>query len=497
MRFSRAAAIAFAALSAFSAPALAHSLKDVDRDPFAKEEYFQPMDVQAPDFNLRDAAGKPVGLVDFRGKVVVLNFIYTNCPDVCPLQSEKIAQLQTMINATSMKESVQFVTITTDPKRDTGKVLSDYGLAHGLDPVSWIFLTAASGEPEDTTRKIAKAYGLEFTPGEAGAQMHGIVTHVIDRDGRMRARFHGLKFEPANFRSFRQRAREPRAAASPGGAGSLGAAERAVLMADEPGNDEAKDGPPARRVGANRLTRAALGVSVVSITVSLFALLFAAGVLPIRGGAFETQALAFVRAHPEAIIESIHMLDARQKVAETDEVSAALGQKDDEIFNDASAPVGVNPKGKTLLVEFFDYNCPYCRKEAPILAAAEKADPELRVVYKEFPILGPGSTFAARAALASRTQGKYLAFHDAMFAHPGAIAESSALEIAAQVGLDVERLKKDMQDRAIDAAIKRNLALADALHISGTPTFVAGQQVHPGLVDADGMKSLIAAARGE
>jgi protein SCO1/2 len=199
MRTSRAAAIALVALSALSAPALPHSLQDLDRDLFAKEKYFQPVDLQAPDFDLRDADGKRMRFADFRGKVVVLNFIYTNCPDVCPLHSEKIAQIQKMINASPMKSMVEFVSVTTDPKRDSGQVLRDYGDAHGLDPANWVFLTAAPSESEDTTRKIAKAYGLEFIVGEEGEQMHGIVTHVIDQDGRMRARFHGLKFEPVNL----------------------------------------------------------------------------------------------------------------------------------------------------------------------------------------------------------------------------------------------------------------------------------------------------------
>jgi protein-disulfide isomerase len=201
-------------------------------------------------------------------------------------------------------------------------------------------------------------------------------------------------------------------------------------MEPEPGNDEAKERPAARRVGANRLTHAALGLSAVSIILSLLALLFASGVLPIRGGAFETQALAFIRAHPEAIIESMIALEIRRRTDEANELTSVLDQRRDEIFNDASAPVGVNPHGDAILVEFVDYNCPYCRKESPILAAAEKADPGLRVVYKEFPILGPGSTFAARAALASRAQGKYLAFHDAMLAHPGALTETSAPAVA-------------------------------------------------------------------
>jgi protein SCO1/2 len=104
-----------------------------------------------------------------------------------------------MINQSPMKTMIEFVTITTDPKRDTGPVLTDYGQTHGLDPVNWVFLTSAQDQREDSTRKIAEAYGLKFTEGEEGMQMHGIVTHVSDQDGRLRARFHGLKFEPVNL----------------------------------------------------------------------------------------------------------------------------------------------------------------------------------------------------------------------------------------------------------------------------------------------------------
>ncbi|CAN7661944.1 SCO family protein [Pararhizobium sp. LjRoot255] len=192
-------ALAIATMIALIAPASAHSLEEVDQGLRDKEKYFQAIDSEAPGFSLLDADGHAVSLSDLRGKVVVLNFVYTNCPDVCPLHAERIAEIQKMVNQTPMKEMVEFVTITTDPKRDNGPVLSDYGEAHGLDPVNWVFLTSAPDRPEDTTRKLAEAYGLKFTEGEDGMQMHGIVTHVIDQDGRLRARFHGLKFEPVNF----------------------------------------------------------------------------------------------------------------------------------------------------------------------------------------------------------------------------------------------------------------------------------------------------------
>lgn len=185
--------------AAVASAASAHSLKELDDQLFAKDKYFQQVDIPAPGFALQDADGRAVALSDFLGKVVVLNFIYTNCPDQCPLQTEKLAQIQTAVNGTPMKELVAFITITTDPKRDTGPVLRDYEKAHGVDPSNWAFLTAAPDQPDDTTRKIAKAYGLEFTPGGDGVEVHGIVTHVIDQSGRMLARFHGLEFDSTSL----------------------------------------------------------------------------------------------------------------------------------------------------------------------------------------------------------------------------------------------------------------------------------------------------------
>jgi protein SCO1/2 len=199
MRVLYPALLAILLMVTCATAALAHSLEEVDQDLRDKEKYFQAVDVDAPAFTLQDAAGRTVSLSDLRGKVVILNFVYTNCPDVCPLHAERIAELQKMTNQTPMKAMVEFVTITTDPQRDRGAVLTEYGEAHGLDPANWAFLTAGPDQPEDTTRKVAESYGLKFTENSEGMQMHGIVTHVIDQDGRLRARFHGLKFEPVNL----------------------------------------------------------------------------------------------------------------------------------------------------------------------------------------------------------------------------------------------------------------------------------------------------------
>lgn len=183
-------------------PAAAHSIKDkseLDRLMGDKEKYFQPLDKDAPDFTLQDADGKAVSRADLRGKVVVLHFIYAGCPDVCPLHADRIAEIQEMVNKTPMTEQVQFITITTDPKNDTPDVLRAYGPAHGLDAVNWVFLTTTPDQPEDATRRLAEAHGHKFTKTEDGYQVHSVVTHIFDKQGRWRANFHGLRFEPTNL----------------------------------------------------------------------------------------------------------------------------------------------------------------------------------------------------------------------------------------------------------------------------------------------------------
>jgi protein SCO1/2 len=185
--------------AALASPAVAHTLDDVEQDLLSKEKYFQPVDKEAPGFTLQDADGRVVSLTDFRGKVVVLHFIYTNCPDSCPLHAEKIAEIQKMVNITPMKTEAEFISITTDPRRDRGQVLRDFAGNHGLDPSNWIFLTTAPGEPEDLTRELAKSYGVEFKVAENGEQMHGVLTNIIDQKGSLRGRFHGLEFSNLNL----------------------------------------------------------------------------------------------------------------------------------------------------------------------------------------------------------------------------------------------------------------------------------------------------------
>lgn len=198
MRHSIAFGLGLLFLFTGSLQVSAHSLKSLENQLYNKEKYFQALDKKTPDFTLQDADGKSIGLRDLRGKVVVLHFIYTNCPDVCPLHAERIAEIQQMINPTPMRDLVRFVTITTDPKNDTPEVMRKYGPARGLDPVNWMFLTSGP-EKLAATRKLVERFGHKFTKDGDGYQLHSVVTHVIDMEGRWRANFHGLKFQPTNL----------------------------------------------------------------------------------------------------------------------------------------------------------------------------------------------------------------------------------------------------------------------------------------------------------
>jgi protein-disulfide isomerase len=213
--------------------------------------------------------------------------------------------------------------------------------------------------------------------------------------------------------------------------------------------------------------------------------------------AFGAKVRAYLLAHPEVIMEAVQILQQRQQAARADLVKGVIAARARELFHDPAAPEGGNPAGDVTLVEFFDYNCPYCRSVAPTLVELRGADPGLRLVYKEFPILGPGSEAAARAALAAERQGKYQALHDALMQAREKLVEADVFGAAQAVGLDLDQLKRDMADPAIEAAIARNRALAAALGIDGTPGFVIADRVVPGALDRPTLEGLIAVARGK
>ena len=210
---------------------------------------------------------------------------------------------------------------------------------------------------------------------------------------------------------------------------------------------------------------------------------------------FELRIREYLLANPEVIVEAVQLLEERQRQAAVSEGRDLLAARAEQIFNHPESPVGGNRTGEPTLVEFFDYNCPYCRQVAPVMIEAEAADPALRIVYKEFPILGPNSLFAAKAALAAERQGKYAEFHKAMMLMDGPADEAATVATAAEIGLDLDRLRADMQDPSIQAEIGRNMELAGALRISGTPSFVVGDEILRGATDLATIQALIEEGR--
>lgn len=202
-----------------------------------------------------------------------------------------------------------------------------------------------------------------------------------------------------------------------------------------------------------------------------------------------------LRAHPEIVIEALQAWQSRQITEQEIRQRGALAANRAELENDGVSPVAGNPQGDVTVVEFFDYQCGYCKQALPDLRRLLAEQPNLRVVFKEFPVFGPVSEFAARAALAAARQNLYLPFHTALMKAQGPLSEARILKIAEASGLDVARLKRDMQDPAIAAAIAANLSLGEALGIEGTPTFVIGDEVVAGAVGYDALAAQIAEAR--
>jgi protein-disulfide isomerase len=203
----------------------------------------------------------------------------------------------------------------------------------------------------------------------------------------------------------------------------------------------------------------------------------------------------YLAKNPELLLDALQAAEDKIKSDARDKASNAVTARKRDLLEDPESPVGGNPKGDVSIVEFFDYRCPYCKKVEPAIEALLGEDRQIRFVYKEFPVLGPDSKIAARAALAARKQGKYEAMHRALMNLKGQIDETSIMKTAASVGLDVERLKQDMKGHDIDRALKANDDLADALDIHGTPGFVIGNEIVPGAIGVDDMKQLVEAAR--
>jgi protein-disulfide isomerase len=204
-------------------------------------------------------------------------------------------------------------------------------------------------------------------------------------------------------------------------------------------------------------------------------------------------ALEAILENPEIVMEAVGILQQREETARMDAARSVVAAERQALL--ADAPVLGDPAGDVAVIEFFDYNCPYCRRAKPVLSELMSDDPGVRVVGREWPILGEGSVFAARAALAAREQGLYEPFHWALMGLSGRAERASVLRVAGEVGLDVERLLADMEAPEVDAHIAESMRLADLLGFSGTPSFVVGETLLPGLVDAGTLAEAVARVR--
>jgi protein-disulfide isomerase len=207
----------------------------------------------------------------------------------------------------------------------------------------------------------------------------------------------------------------------------------------------------------------------------------------------------YIMAHPEIVQDALLELDKRQKEAESAAVKSALKTESKSIYDTSAGAVVGNPAGDVTLVEFFDYNCPYCRKAMTTLDAMMKADPKLKILLRDLPIVHPPESIeAAKIALAAKNQlppDKFWDFHKKLFSASRIVAKAQALEVAKNAGLDMARLEKDAESDQIKAALAESDRLSQVLNLRGTPAFVLGDEVVFGAQEDDEMMAQIAAVR--
>jgi protein-disulfide isomerase len=202
----------------------------------------------------------------------------------------------------------------------------------------------------------------------------------------------------------------------------------------------------------------------------------------------------YIMENPLVIMQSVEQYQREQSSAQQGQ---ALTKHYRTLFKNDNDPVMGNPNGDVTIIEFFDYNCGYCKRAFSGVQALLKEDTNIRFIFKEFPILGPSSELAAKWALAAQKQGKYTPFHIALMEGRGKIDEAKLVKIAESMGLDINRMKQDANSAEIKDTIQKNRDVARALNINGTPGFIIGDQVIPGAVSVDKMKELVKAKRAK
>jgi protein-disulfide isomerase len=203
----------------------------------------------------------------------------------------------------------------------------------------------------------------------------------------------------------------------------------------------------------------------------------------------------YLIAHPEVIQEVMTALDKQQKDAEAQQARATIKANNATLFNSPHQVVLGNPQGKVEMVEFFDYNCGFCKHALPDMLKLLDTDHDIKFVLREFPVLGEGSVEAARVAVAARMQdptgAKYIQFHQKLLGGRGAADKARALAVAKEVGFDMARIQRDMASDEVKTTIDEDMKLADALGVNGTPSYVVGDELVVGAVGFDELKKKI------
>ncbi len=203
--------------------------------------------------------------------------------------------------------------------------------------------------------------------------------------------------------------------------------------------------------------------------------------------------------HPEVLQEAMAELEKKQAVAESEKARSAVKNHSEALFNSPRQVTLGNPQGDVTFVEFFDYNCGYCKRALNDMVELMAKDSKLKVVLKEFPVLGPSSVEAAQVAVAVRMQDKtgkkYLEFHQKLLTGRGQVDKAKALAAAKEVGLDLARIERDLKSEEVAKTLQESMQLAEALGLNGTPSYVIGNDVVIGAVGLAALSQKIQAAR--
>jgi protein-disulfide isomerase len=223
-----------------------------------------------------------------------------------------------------------------------------------------------------------------------------------------------------------------------------------------------------------------------------------AAMTDVQRQAIETVVREYLLKNPEVLQEAMAELEKRQQEAQKVAQASALKETRDILHNSPHGFVAGNPNGDVTLVEFFDYNCGYCKRALTDLQTLIKGDPKLKVVLRDFPVLGPDSLEASKVALAAKQQlkgDKLFDYHTRLLESRGRVNGERAIAVAKEMGLDIAKLQKDMQAADIQAALQENVGLGDKLGLSGTPAFIIGDEIIPGAVGVDPIRKTVAGVR--